>query len=241
MPLVARVARRVPLGRAVAASDVPALRAAPQVEPPAAGREALGAALARGRHVGIDRRGLVGHASEPSPVAPRAGSPRAPPCGVACGTPGTTSVVAPRLGPPRTGHRTSTTEVCAVDSFWDLFWWFFWIYVWVALLMILFSIVVDIFRDHSLNGWGKALWIVFLVFFPFLAILVYMIARGRGMAQRSTGRRRRSAPRRTSTSATSPARARRRRMRSPRRRRCSTPARSARASSTPSRPRRSRA
>jgi ABC-type multidrug transport system fused ATPase/permease subunit len=72
-----------------------------------------------------------------------------------------------------------------VDSFWDLFWWFFWIYVWVALLMILFSIVVDIFRDHSLNGWGKALWIVFLVFFPLLAILVYMIARGRGMAQRS--------------------------------------------------------
>ena len=73
-----------------------------------------------------------------------------------------------------------------MDSFWDLFWWFFWIYVWVALLMILFSIVVDIFRDHSLNGWGKALWIVFLVFFPFLAILVYMIARGRGMAQRSS-------------------------------------------------------
>ena len=72
-----------------------------------------------------------------------------------------------------------------MDSFWDLFWWFFWIYVWVALLMILFSIVVDIFRDHSLNGWGKALWIVFLVLFPFLAILVYMIARGRGMAQRS--------------------------------------------------------
>ena len=72
-----------------------------------------------------------------------------------------------------------------MDSFWDLFWWFFWIYVWVALLMILFSIVVDIFRDHSLNGWGKALWIVFLVVFPFIAILVYMIARGRGMALRS--------------------------------------------------------
>ena len=72
-----------------------------------------------------------------------------------------------------------------MDGFWDLFWWFFWIYVWVALLMILFSVVVDIFRDHSLNGWGKALWIVFLVFFPLLAILVYMIARGRGMAQRS--------------------------------------------------------
>ena len=77
------------------------------------------------------------------------------------------------------------TEVCAVDGFWGLFWWFFWIYVWVALLMVLFSIVADIFRDHSLNGWGKALWIVFLIFVPFLAILVYLIGRGRGMAQRS--------------------------------------------------------
>ena len=72
-----------------------------------------------------------------------------------------------------------------MNGFWDLFWWFFWIYVWVALLMILFSVVVDIFRDHSLNGWGKALWIAFLILFPFLAILVYLIARGRGMAQRS--------------------------------------------------------
>ena len=127
-----------------------------------------------------------------------------------------------------------------MDGFWGLFWWFFWIYVWVALLMVLFSIVADIFRDHSLNGWGKALWIVFLIFFPFLAILVYLIARGRGMAQRSN---REVAAVRTSqdeyirnVAGASP----RRRMRSPRRRRCSTPARSARASSRPSRPGRSR-
>ena len=70
-------------------------------------------------------------------------------------------------------------------SFWDVIWWFFWVYVFIAYLMVLFSIVADIFRDHALNGWAKALWVIFLVFFPFLGALVYLIARGRGMAERS--------------------------------------------------------
>ncbi len=63
--------------------------------------------------------------------------------------------------------------------------WFFWIFVFVAYLMVLFSIIGDIFRDHELNGWGKALWILFLIFVPFLTALVYLIARGTGMQKRS--------------------------------------------------------
>ena len=70
-------------------------------------------------------------------------------------------------------------------SFWDVIWWFFWVYVFIAYLMVLFSIIADIFRDHTLNGWAKALWVILLVFFPFLGALVYLIARGRGMAERS--------------------------------------------------------
>jgi Na+-translocating ferredoxin:NAD+ oxidoreductase RnfE subunit len=72
-------------------------------------------------------------------------------------------------------------------SFWDVIWWFFWVYVFIAYLMVLFSIISDIFRDHTLNGWAKALWIILLVFIPFLGALIYLIARGRGMAER-TGR-----------------------------------------------------
>ena len=71
------------------------------------------------------------------------------------------------------------------DDFWSVIWLFFWGFVFISYLMALFSIVADLFRDHTLNGWWKAVWIVFLVFAPFITALVYVIARGRGMAERS--------------------------------------------------------
>ncbi|KRA23771.1 hypothetical protein ASD65_04530 [Microbacterium sp. Root61] len=70
-------------------------------------------------------------------------------------------------------------------SFWDIIWWFLWIFVFVTYLFVLFAIIGDLFRDHKLNGWWKAVWIIFLLFLPFLTALVYLIARGRGMAERS--------------------------------------------------------
>lgn len=51
--------------------------------------------------------------------------------------------------------------------------------------MVLFTIIGDLFRDHELSGWGKAVWIFFLVFLPFLTGLIYLIARGNGMRERS--------------------------------------------------------
>ena len=69
-------------------------------------------------------------------------------------------------------------------SIWDLVAWFFWAFVFISYLMVVFAIIGDIFRDSSLNGWLKAVWIIFLVFLPFLTSLVYLIARGQGMAQR---------------------------------------------------------
>jgi type VI protein secretion system component VasK len=71
-------------------------------------------------------------------------------------------------------------------NFWDFVVWIFWVYVFFAYLMVLFSIVGDLFRDKSLNGFFKAVWILFLVFVPFVTALVYLIARGRGMSERSS-------------------------------------------------------
>ncbi|WP_144670031.1 SHOCT domain-containing protein [Arthrobacter sp. U41] len=77
------------------------------------------------------------------------------------------------------------------ENFWDIFWWFFIVYALFAFLYALFIVIADVFRDHELSGWWKAIWIIFLAFVPFLTLLVYMIARGKGMAERSMQRARR--------------------------------------------------
>lgn len=73
----------------------------------------------------------------------------------------------------------------AVDSFWDFLWLILITFAFVAYLMLLFSIIGDLFRDHKLSGWWKAVWVFFLIFLPFITALVYLIARGDGMTQRS--------------------------------------------------------
>lgn len=70
------------------------------------------------------------------------------------------------------------------DSIWNVIWLFFWSFAFIAYLFALFAVIGDLFRDHKLNGWMKALWIIFMIFIPFLTVLVYLIARGSGMAER---------------------------------------------------------
>jgi ABC-type multidrug transport system fused ATPase/permease subunit len=73
-------------------------------------------------------------------------------------------------------------------SIWDFFVWLFWFYVIVSCIWIFITVFIDIFRDPSLSGWAKALWVLFLVFLPFLAAFIYLIARGKSMAQRNMER-----------------------------------------------------
>ena len=70
--------------------------------------------------------------------------------------------------------------------FLDVFWTMILFFFWVAWIWVLISIFADIFRRHDTSGWVKALWIVFVIFLPFLGVLVYLIANSRGMAERST-------------------------------------------------------
>lgn len=71
------------------------------------------------------------------------------------------------------------------DSFWDFVWYTLVIFAFVVYLMVLFSILGDLFRDRGLSGWWKAAWVLFLLFLPWISALVYLIARGRGMAERA--------------------------------------------------------
>jgi ABC-type multidrug transport system fused ATPase/permease subunit len=59
------------------------------------------------------------------------------------------------------------------------------VFLFAAYLMILFTIISDLFRDHTLSGWAKAAWVLFLIVVPFLAALIYLIARGDGMRERA--------------------------------------------------------
>ena len=70
-----------------------------------------------------------------------------------------------------------------MENFWSIIWVVVWSFLFVAYLFVLFYILTDLFRDSELSGWWKALWIIFLIFMPFLTALVYIIARGSGMAE----------------------------------------------------------
>ncbi len=59
------------------------------------------------------------------------------------------------------------------------------IFFFVVWIWILITILTDLFRDHEISGWSKAAWVLFLVVIPFLAALVYLIARGNGMRDRA--------------------------------------------------------
>jgi uncharacterized membrane protein YcjF (UPF0283 family) len=69
-------------------------------------------------------------------------------------------------------------------SFWNYFWLVVEIFFFFAYLVVLFMIITDLFRDHRLSGWWKAVWVICLIIFPLVTALVYVIARGNGMAQR---------------------------------------------------------
>ncbi len=72
-------------------------------------------------------------------------------------------------------------EINLTDVLWSMlaFFWF------VMILWIIFAVFADIFRSEDLSGGMKAVWCIAIIVLPWLMIFIYLIARGRGMAQRS--------------------------------------------------------
>lgn len=68
-----------------------------------------------------------------------------------------------------------------LDVFLEVF-YFALLFMWIILLFHIFG---DIFRSHDLSGPAKAAWVLFLVVLPFLGVLVYLVARGGSMHERS--------------------------------------------------------
>jgi ABC-type multidrug transport system fused ATPase/permease subunit len=71
-----------------------------------------------------------------------------------------------------------------MSNFWDTVVLMISTFFFIAYLIIMFQIVVDLFRDHELGGGSKVLWVIGLIFLPVLTAIVYIVARGSGMAAR---------------------------------------------------------
>ena len=69
-------------------------------------------------------------------------------------------------------------------SFGEVLLMVFEIFLFVVWIWILFTIITDLFRNHEMSGWLKALWILLLVFIPYLTALVYLIVYGSDMRER---------------------------------------------------------
>ena len=58
------------------------------------------------------------------------------------------------------------------------------VFIFVIWFWLLITVFADLFRRHDISGWIKAIWVIFLILFPYIAVLVYLIVQGRGMAER---------------------------------------------------------
>lgn len=62
------------------------------------------------------------------------------------------------------------------------------IFLFIAWIWVLVTVIGDLFGDHAVSGWGKAVWTFVLILVPFLGVFVYLIARGGGMHERAMNR-----------------------------------------------------
>lgn len=74
------------------------------------------------------------------------------------------------------------------SNFVDILLWTLWIWLVFAFFMVMFRVFGDLFSDKSVSGMAKFWWSVFIIFLPFLGLLVYVIARGNGMAERQAAK-----------------------------------------------------
>jgi hypothetical protein len=67
----------------------------------------------------------------------------------------------------------------------SVFWTLLEIAVFVIWIWLVIMVLVDVFRSHDLGGWAKAFWVILVILLPLLGVLIYLIARGGGMAERA--------------------------------------------------------
>lgn len=80
----------------------------------------------------------------------------------------------------------------ATIGFGEILWSLLVIYLMIHYLILTVTVVIDLFTSDDLSGVSKALWALALFFFPLIALIAYLVARGAGIGIRSAERARRS-------------------------------------------------
>ncbi len=60
----------------------------------------------------------------------------------------------------------------------DVLLWLVEFFLFLIYFWLLVVVIGDLFRDHQISGWAKALWVLFILVAPMLGVLVYLIFRG---------------------------------------------------------------
>lgn len=60
------------------------------------------------------------------------------------------------------------------------------VFMFVLWFWLLVTVIGDLFRRYDISGWGKAIWVIALIVFPYIAIFAYLIFQSRGMAERNS-------------------------------------------------------
>ena len=76
----------------------------------------------------------------------------------------------------------------AAYSFGDVMYTMLVFFVWILFFWLLFTVFGDLFSRHDIGGWAKAAWTIFVIIFPFVGILIYLIAEGKAMGERAMAR-----------------------------------------------------
>lgn len=59
------------------------------------------------------------------------------------------------------------------------------IFIFIMWFWLLITVMSDLFRRDDVGGFGKVIWVIFLVLLPYLGVFAYLLTQGGGMARRN--------------------------------------------------------
>ena len=69
----------------------------------------------------------------------------------------------------------------------NVFWTMLFAFCWALWIFLVIRILIDVFRSRDMGGWAKACWTVLIIVLPLIGMLIYLIVRGKGLAEREAG------------------------------------------------------